>query len=143
MSRQQHQEPSRKARNAFRMLNNAWRSQQYSTKTKMKLYQSFVLSTLLHGSECWRMIDSDLNKLSNTKYLRRILRIFWPNTISNEQLLARYLESIIMRRRWRWIGRVLRKEPGNITRTALYWTPEGKRKRGRPKNTWRRIVEGG
>ena len=27
---------------------------------------------------------------------------------------------------------------GNITRTALQWTPEGKRKRGRPKNTWRR-----
>ena len=23
-----------------------------------------------------------------------------------------------------------------ITRTALYWTPEGKRKRGRPKNIW-------
>ena len=26
---------------------------------------------------------------------------------------------------------------GNITRTTLQWTPEGKRKRGRPKNTWR------
>ncbi|KAK7092498.1 hypothetical protein V1264_008235 [Littorina saxatilis] len=27
-------------------------------------------------------------------------------------------------------------------RTALHWTPEGKRKRGRHKNTWRRTVEG-
>ena len=28
------------------------------------------------------------------------------------------------------------------TRTALHWTPEGKRKRGRPKNTWRGTVQG-
>ena len=26
--------------------------------------------------------------------------------------------------------------------TALHWTLEGKHKRGRPKHTWRRIVEG-
>ena len=25
---------------------------------------------------------------------------------------------------------------------ALTWTPEGKRKRGRPKETWRRTIEG-
>ena len=77
-----------KARNAFRMLNNVWKSSQYSSKTKIRLYQSCVLSTLLYGSECWRMTESDLNKLStfHTKNLRRILRIFWPETISNQEL---------------------------------------------------------
>jgi hypothetical protein len=39
------------------------------------------------------------------------------------------------------IGHVLRKEPDDTTKIALYWTPEGKRKRGRPKVTWRRTVE--
>ena len=42
-----------KARNAFRVMNNVWRSSQYSTKTKLRLYQSCVLSTPLYGSECW------------------------------------------------------------------------------------------
>ena len=67
-----------KARNAFRMLNNVWKSSQYSTETKLTLYQSCVLSTLLYGSECWSMTASDLNQLStlHTKDLRRILRIF-------------------------------------------------------------------
>ena len=46
-----------------------------------------------------------------------------------------------MGRRWRWIGHVMRREQDNITRTALHWIPEGKRKRGRPRNTWRRTVE--
>ena len=37
---------------------------------------------------------------------------------------------------------MLRKPRNNITRQALTWIPGGKRKRGRPKNTWRRGVEG-
>ena len=53
-----------KAKNAFRMLNNMWRSSQNSTKTKLKIYQSCVMSTLLYGSECWRMTESDITKLS-------------------------------------------------------------------------------
>nr|KAG5685865.1 hypothetical protein BaRGS_023687 [Batillaria attramentaria] len=32
------------------------------------------------------------------------------------------------------------KEPCNITRQALEWNPQGKRKRGRPKQTWRRSL---
>ena len=136
-----------KARNAFRMMNAVWKSPHYSIKTKLRLYQSCVVSTLLYGSECWRMTESDVNKLStfHTKNLRKIMRIFWPAKISNQDLLARCnqdsMEDIIMRRRWKWIGHVIRREPSNITRTALHWTPEGKRKRGRPKNTWRRTVE--
>ena len=136
-----------KARNAFRSLNNVWRSSQYSTKTKPNIYQSYVMSTLLYGSECWRMTESDITKLSvfHTKNLRRILQTFWPDTISNQQLLAwcnkDSMENIIMGRRWRWIGHVMRREQDNITRTALHWIPEGKRKRGRPRNTWRRTME--
>ena len=42
---------------------------------------------------------------------------------------------------FRSIGHVLRKSTNNITRVSLKWTPEGKRKRGRPKTTWRRTAE--
>ena len=47
----------------------------------------------------------------------------------------------IARRRWRWIGHILRKDQGSIPRVAVEWKPEGHRKRGRPKMTWRRTVE--
>ncbi|RUS68494.1 hypothetical protein EGW08_023744 [Elysia chlorotica] len=97
--------------------------------------------------ECWRMIESDLCKLSSfhTKSLRKIARIFWPRCISNEDLLEQCqqetMETIIIRRRWRWIGHVLRKEQDAIPRVAVQWRPEGHMKRGRPKTTWRRTVE--
>ncbi|KAK3749807.1 hypothetical protein RRG08_063090 [Elysia crispata] len=51
------------------------------------------------------------------------------------------METIIIRRRWRWIGHVLRKEQDAIPRVAVQWRPGGHRKRGRPKTTWRRTVE--
>ena len=78
-----------KATNAFRGLNAVWRSSQYSIKTKVKLYQSCVLSTLFYRSECWRMTEYDLAKLSffHRTNLRKIQRIFWPRTISNRDLV--------------------------------------------------------
>ncbi len=77
--------------------------------------------------------------------LRRILHIRWPDTISNTNLWERTgqlpVEAEIWKRRWGWIGHTLRKPPTNITRQALRWNPQGKRKRGRPRITWRRDLE--
>ena len=36
---------------------------------------------------------------------------------------------------------MLRKSENENTRIALTWTREGRRRRGRPKETWRRTVE--
>ena len=47
----------------------------------------------------------------------------------------------IKKRKWVWIGHTLRKPPNSITRQALNWNPQGKRSRGRPRNTWRRDTE--
>ena len=47
----------------------------------------------------------------------------------------------IKRRRWKLIGHVPRKSVNENARIALTWTPEGRRRRGRPKKTWRRTVE--
>ena len=35
----------------------------------------------------------------------------------------------------------LRKHLDSVTRQVLKWNPQGKRKRGHPKNTWRRDAE--
>jgi len=43
-------------------------------------------------------------------------------------------------RKWGWLGHTLRKSSDDIARQALEWNPQGKRGRGRPKNTWQRTV---
>ena len=41
----------------------------------------------------------------------------------------------------RCLGHVLRKEDGDVVRNALEFNIKGRRKRGRPKRTWRKQVE--
>lgn len=109
-----------KARNVFCSMNSVWRLPQHTLRWS---YQSGILSTLLYSSECWRMTNSDLNKLStfHTKSLRRILGIFWPRTISNYKLLTRCgqesMDTILMRRHW---SQVIRSENSTIKKTALH-----------------------
>ncbi len=60
---------------------------------------------------------------------------------STKDGLYRQLTPGLTRRKWRWIGHVLRKESGDVAKEGLFWTPEGKRARGRPWTTWRRSAE--
>ena len=136
-----------KARAAFITLKNIWRSNLITSRTKIRLFNSNVKSALLYGAETWRTTKTTIKRVQTfiNSCLRRILKIHWPNTISNADLWERTnqvpAEEEIKRRRWRWIGHTLRKPSTNITRQALTWNPQGKRRRGQPKNTWRRDLE--
>ena len=109
------------------MLNPVWKLQQFKTHTKLKLYKSCILSTLLYVWERWRMTEKDISNLSpfHTKNLRKIVRIFWPQKNSNRDLLDKCqqerIEITIARRRWRWIGHIFRKDQGSILRVAVEW----------------------
>ena len=76
--------------------------------------------------------------------LRYILRIWWPNIISNKDLCKvtghEDINVEIRKRKFRWIGHTLRKDDGEIPKAALLWNPQGNRKRGRPRNSRRRSV---
>ncbi|VDP69845.1 unnamed protein product [Schistosoma mattheei] len=63
------------------------------------------------------------------------IAILWERT---NQLPA---EEEIRKRRWKWIGHTPRKSSNCITRQALTWNPEGRRKSGRPKSTLRREIK--
>ncbi|CAH8514109.1 unnamed protein product [Schistosoma margrebowiei] len=136
-----------KARTAFLQLKNIWNSKQLSTNIKVRIFNTNVKAVLLYGAETWRTTTTTIKKVQVfiNSCLRKILNIHWPDTISNSLLWERTnqlpAEEEIRKRRWKWIGHTLRKSANCITRQALTWNPEGKRTRGRPKNTLRRIIE--
>ena len=133
-----------KARQAFNTLRPVWNS--ISTKTKLRIFTTNVKSVLHYGSETWRVTRSISNKLQTfiNKCRRKILKIYWPEKISNGELWARTGQDCvpeeIARRQWNWIGHTLPKPTSDITRQALEGNPQGKRKVGRPVKTWRRSV---
>ena len=133
-----------KARQAFAMLKPVWRSTALTTRTKLRIFGSNVKAVLLDGSVTRRLTKRLKQKLQVfiNKSLRRILRIWWPRRISNEELWEQTgqlpIEEEIKQRAWGWIGHTLRRPDGHVAKRALEWNPQGKRKRGRPRHTWRR-----
>ncbi|KAI8516247.1 hypothetical protein Bbelb_048280 [Branchiostoma belcheri] len=99
----------------------------------------------LYRSQLMRHILNDLDNGNIYSFWISLSWIYWPNTISNEDLLNRTgmvtLEKTIAARRWAWCGHVCRMPPDSITRVALTWQPTGKRNRGRPKEMWRRTIQ--
>ena len=120
-----------KAQAAFAVLNKIWRSKEIRMKTKLKIFNSNVKAVLLYGSETWKTTDALQKKIQSfiNRCMRRILGIWWPNRIRNEDLWERTgqekIQNQIAIRKWRWIGHTLRKPTDNITRQALRWNPQG------------------
>ncbi|XP_078617289.1 uncharacterized protein LOC144885281 [Branchiostoma floridae x Branchiostoma japonicum] len=131
---------------AFVQLRPVWRARNISLRTKLRIFESNFKSILLYGCETWGLRQANMKKLQTfiNVRLRYILGIWWPNKISKNDLLERTgqepVEVTIRRRKWRWIGHTLRKPPPSITRAVLEWNPQGKRRRGRPRLSWRRGV---
>lgn len=136
----------KKARGTFSQLWKVWRSPQIRLKTKLRIFNSNVKSVLLYGCETWKESAKLISKLQVfvNRCLRLILGIRWPNTISNAELRRRTgqeeVQTEIKRRKWRWVGHTLRKDDAEIPKTALTWNPQGQRRRGRPRKTWRTTV---
>ena len=94
--------------------------------------------------------DNNNNNNNNMIYIAlytKVLKRFTmeEETISNYKLHTRMgtepITQLVQRKRWKWISHVLHMPPAALPRVALRWTPDGRRKRGRPKETWRRTVE--
>jgi len=104
------------------------------------VYHSYSTAETWKNSKC---ITAKLQVFIN-KCLRKILRIFWPDQKTNEELWKRTKQPRtdlqIRTRKWGWLGNTRRKPSDDIARQAPEWNPQGKRGGGRPGNTWRRTV---
>ncbi|VDP10450.1 unnamed protein product [Schistosoma margrebowiei] len=136
-----------KERAAYLQLRNIWNSKQLSTNTKVRIFNANVKTVLLYGAETWRTTKAIIQKIQMfiNSFLRKILQIRWPDTISNNVLWERINQipagEEIRKKRWNWIGHTMRKAPNCVTRQALTGNPQVQRKRGRPKNKLRREME--
>ena len=71
-----------------------------------------------------------------------IIGVTWKDKVSNAEVLARTgqrrLQDIVGEWRFQFAGQVMRMAPERPARRAIEWTPaDGRRKKGRPKKTWR------
>jgi hypothetical protein len=109
--------------------------EEISIATKLQIFMTNVKPVLLYGCEIWKCTKIMFQSLQIfiNRCLRRVFKIFWPQTISNEHLwkMAREKPIIIQikDRKWQWIGHTLRKDSQATERQDLNRNPQGRRKR--------------
>jgi hypothetical protein len=124
-----------------------WRKHNISKRVKIRIFNTNVKSILLYACETWKTTNQITRRLQLfvNQCLRRIMSTKRTDKITKEELRRitqqKPIENQMKRRKLNWIGHTLLKEVGAIEKTALDWNPQGYRKRGRPKRTWRRTIE--
>ena len=93
-----------------------WYQRRIKTRTKIRLFKSVILSTLLYGSETWAPLVTHVKRLQ--VFIMRCVRVIlgvtrWnQNQERNTELRAMAgmdrVEVMLMRRKLRWLGHVSR-----------------------------------
>ena len=118
-----------------------------SLTVRGRLYSSCVRSSMLHGSETWPVRKENEVALQRAKMriVRWMCGVKLQDRVPSKELRGRLgLDDIILvlqRNRLRWYRHVLRKEDNDWVKKCMEYEVEGARPRGRPKKTWREIVE--
>ena len=107
----------------------------------LNIFLNYIFSIFTYGSEAWTLSKVLENKIEATEMwcLRRLSNILWKDKVSNEEVLRRLgtkrtLLDKIKKRKCRYYGHIKRKN--NVLTMAVEGRVQGKRPRGRPRNTW-------
>ncbi|RLN98609.1 hypothetical protein BBJ28_00008320 [Nothophytophthora sp. Chile5] len=113
-------------------------------KTRIRLYNCYVLPILLYNCGTWALTPSELRQLESfhRRQLRSVLNVRYPRRIPNAELYEaceeRPLRHRIVKARWGLLGHILRR-PWDIPafiQMKKYFAPSSSGKwRGRPRTT--------
>ena len=123
-------------------LDRVWKAS-IKKETKLKVLKASVETILLYGSDSWSLNVALSKKFdgSYTKMLRTIYNISWRDHITNKSMYGHLPHiSTVVKRRWLALaGHVSRhNEPAGL---VLLWSPEVKRRVGRPYITIKTLLE--
>ena len=134
--------PGRSSRSCYQLSLHAT-----SLKTRGCVYSSCVRSAMLHASETWPLTKPNLQPLqwNDRAMIRQICNVRPQDVVTtwSNELLARLgiedLDLILKERRLCWYGHVERSN--GAIKTAFHIQVEGKHGLGRPKMTWKQLIE--
>ena len=120
----------------------------FPLKMKGKVYHCCVRSAILYGNETWCLKENEKAILRRTE--KAMVRAMCGQKVvdrktTEEQMdmlgLKETIDRLATANGVRWYGHVLRRDNNSVLRVALNLEVSGKRKRGRPKKTWKKQVE--
>ena len=116
-----------KASAAFgRLRGSIWDRSGIRLDTKLKVYRSVVLPTLLYTYETWTVYQRHAKRLNHfhTSCLRKLLKIKWQDRIPDIEFLKRTgldsIHTLLKLAQLRWTGHVTRMHDERLPKKILY-----------------------
>lgn len=122
----------------------------HSLSSRLCMFSVLILPVLLYNCALWTLTAALEKKLDiwHRKKLRQILKIAYPEWISNKALYSRTdqlpLGIVCRRRRLLWFGHVVREGAGSASYEAMmmcFHISDVKKPRGRPLTRWTDVVK--
>lgn len=127
------------------IINNTLKAKLVQKSTRIKIYNTLALPSLLYGSEIWTLKKKDMNRIKATemKFFRRTAGYTLLDRKRNEEILEQLevesVEEKISRYKFNWLDHVRRMENSRIPKIMMQYKPRGHRRPGRP---LRRLLDG-
>ena len=109
-----------------RLHGSVWDRSEIRLDTKLKVYRSVVLQTLLYACETWTVYQRHAKRLNhfNTSCLRKLLKIKWQDRIPDTEVLKRAgmqsVHTLLKLAQLRWTGHVTRMPDERLPKKILY-----------------------
>jgi hypothetical protein len=125
-------------------LNGIWWSKDTTKNRKNMIDNIIVKSVLIYGADTWSLCEDDRRRINGTEMdvFRRLARISKLDRKTNDCIREKMeapdtILDEITRKQLTWYGHVERMDPTRLPKTMINWKPEGRKKRGRPRRTWK------
>lgn len=133
---------------AIQKLNSILWSKNITMKTKTNIYQAIVEPITTYGAECWQLTDRNKEKLKAVEmdFLRRACRVSRLDHVRNDIIRERANVTVsitdkIESRQLVWYGHIKRMNDERWPKRILEYTPMNRRRRGRPRKSWKQGIE--
>ena len=132
----------------FRECGELLLGKRFSLKMKGMVYRSCIKSAMICGSEtrCLRENKVIILRRTERAMVRSMCGVKQVDRKNTDDLmkmlgLKETLDKMAQANGVRWYGHVVRRDEERILKKAMMFQVNGQRKRGRPKQTWKRQVE--
>ncbi|XP_060525285.1 uncharacterized protein LOC132701394 [Cylas formicarius] len=141
-------ERNNQGRKAITMLNTLLWDEKITIRNKHLTYNTIIKSIVTYSSEVWPLKERTMRTLEATEmdFWRRAAGRLRTERVPNEVIrttmkVGHTISDEIRTKQLKWYGHVQRMEEQQLPKQILTWTPTGRRKRGRPRKSWREGID--
>jgi len=135
-------------RQAISMMNGILWDQQISKQNKHRIYNSIIKTIVTYSSEVWQIKEKSERTLMATEmdFWRRAAGKSKLERYTNERIreimgVTHTIADEVRVKQLRWYGHVQRMPEERLPKQIFKYTPQGRRKRGRPRRSWREGID--